>query len=469
MISIVKSVLALSDERALQTVRDILENEQYLSKQEIAVFSFIHDSYTSLELFPTELIFLTKFPEYKIQYSESVILDSDSLTFYKKEFIERHKNLAISRRLLSMADSVVEKGLNYDQVEELRSYITDSRSTETAELTDLEEYELALKTQSGFKIYIPQLDNVIGSIEKGFLTTIAGYAGNYKSTLALNIATKSARDGKNVVYFSLEMPKRDVMYNVWSCYSGEPKFSHNPIPHDAIRKGKLSDEEKSHLFNVVIPDYNQVVKPNLHILDESDIGDFSEGVIRDLLYSIDDEKPIDIIFVDHVGLSKYYVKNKSVSAGEAINSYVSIFRRLAVNFRKDGDNYRQVAVVLLSQTNRQGWLKARKSQGRYQLNGLSESNELERSSAIVITTYVDDDLSLSHEAAVCLLKSRFGATIQEPVTTYCDPRVYAYGERSVLSSDQLDVNMFDSLLGVSPSDVGMSPTSDSVSLDDFEF
>ena len=69
---------------------------------------------------------------------------------------------------------------------------------------------------------------------------------------------------------------------------------------------------------------------------------------------------------------------------------------------------KQVVVLILSQTSRDGWKKASKNEGCYDLTALADSNELERAASLVLTVYCSTSLKQVKEAKVQILKNRDG-------------------------------------------------------------
>lgn len=471
MFVLVKSVLNSTDENKFLVMQNIMEEiKSLLNPLELKVFQYLYDSYKTYNQFPTESVFLNQFPEYKISLSETKPYeDQESLDYYKREFIERHKRQGIAKQILNMAGQIQTSGLTPEMVETLRDSVTNSgneeESLETSNVLDLYE-DSKKRGDSGIKTYIPEIDQIIGYIEPGTVSVIAGYSGHGKTSLALNMAYKAAKDGMNIVYISLEIPERDILYNLISLHSTDPKFGTESLPHSVIRRKCMSEKQEA-LFKNVAEDFNKIILPNFHILTERNFKEFSYGEVRDILYRLDNQKQIFCLFLDHANLLKYYVKGKFSNTGDAINEYVSFFRKMAISFRKEADGKdRQLAVILLAQTNRTGYLKAATSgkkdptqEGRYDPTGLSESHELERSASYIITVYSSEAMRISSEARVQLLKSRFGQCHEDPISVNFNPEFYQFGEMDDTSSsitNDYSNTSFDSFMDINPSDIGFN-------------
>ena len=80
------------------------------------------------------------------------------------------------------------------------------------------------------------------------------------------------------------------------------------------------------------------------------------------------------------------------------------------------------------QANREGWKRAKKRDGKYDLAAISDLNEVERSSTYVIFLYTTEDMRMTQETKTTLAKNRLGSLIVEPVVTTFNPTVMVVGE-----------------------------------------
>lgn len=317
------------------------------------------------------------------------------------------------------------------------------------------------KRPEGLQTGIKAIDDKIGGMSPGTVTTIAGFTSQYKTTMAVNIARLNAYYlGYNIVYISLETPKQDMNWNLLSCHSYDTKFpKYNFISHDRMRHCKLTLEEEDYLFNTVEKDFKEPLDDNgnprtvgrVVFLDESDFNTFSFGEITAVLEKVDDELikdngyGIDAVIVDYVQLCKFSGSGMTTDANAQINSYVTFFRRLGQNFRKVRDEngneqVKQLAIILLAQLNRGGWQKAVRNEGKYDLTALADANELERGSARIFTTYTNEDLKARKSAQVQILKNRAGETMYDPETVYADGEAYVFCDESGMNSS---ISSFD--------------------------
>lgn len=280
---------------------------------------------------------------------------------------------------------------------------------------------------------------------------LSGYV-THNTTMSLNIAHLNAYElGYNICYLSLETPKEDINWNLLSCHSYSTKFQrYNFVSHAKMRWGTMTADEEDFIFNEVEPDLkndyiddegNTRKRGKVIILDESDFKTFSFGEISSVIEKVDDKLggKLDCVIVDYIQLCKFSGQGVTYDANSQINSYVTFFRRLAQNFKKeikeDGtEEVRQLTMILLAQINRSSWQKASRNDGRYDITCLADANELERGSARVFTTYTSEDLKARKSAQVQILKNRAGQTMYDPVTVYADGEAYVFMSEDGMNS-----------------------------------
>ena len=492
MIQIVKSLLGSSDSEFYNELQVILsdDNRPILSSDERDVFNYLVKEFDRNKQFPTAEIFLIKFPQYRAQLEEFDAFSITDLRYYRKQFITKHQNIYKSKILHKMATEAAVDGITPEMAETVRKQASFETDIVEENLSFRDKYTKRMKENAGIKTYIDQIDDEIGSIPKGALCTLAGFTGSFKTTWAVNIAVKNALAGKNIAYISLEITEDQLEYSILSLFSNDQRFGrmgYRPLEHQLIRQNKLAEDEINFLCDVLEPEYRRVIAPNFHILDRTRFKTYSESEIIDALYQIDDERPIDAIFVDHVGelafKSPLYNGN---NVGAIINKYVSFFGELTVDFRKKDGEKRSVTTVLLAQTNRTGFKEASRSfrqlsmvnrPGKknnsnspqintqvegYRLTALSDSNELERFSSLVMTVFANDDMKRAHQAYIQVLKTRYGESLP-PTPIDIEPEVYKFGGDASIDESELSADLIDSL---SSCDIAQKSAGTSVLSDD---
>ena len=313
-------------------------------------------------------------------------------------------------------------------------------------------------------------------------TYVANGNLTHNTTTAANIVYRNVyENGYNFCYISLEVAKDILKQNLWCIHSLHPKFKslpsyHEPLKISDVLNGNLSYEQKRFLFDFVVPDFNENSKGKLEILDETYFKTFSFPEITQRLEEVDNKfgNKLDGVVLDHANLCKFYATNSADNTCESTNQYISYFRRLSIAFRRNQEDgeWRQLAVILLAQTNRQGWHEAAKHSGAYDLTALAEANELERCSTVILTVFHDKNMTSSNELKICLLKNRYGAPRTEPLTVFLDAEHYYVGDPYEGSSyEYTDKSVeFNKLteLNIKPSDYGFTENYNSYS-DDYPF
>jgi replicative DNA helicase len=291
---------------------------------------------------------------------------------------------------------------------------------------------------------INQIDERVKGAKRAELWTHAAFTGGLKSTFGVNwIYNQSVFYRHSGIFFSLEMPYVQVRRLLYAIHSYHDKFAKvrkslgigRCLDYVKVRDGMLdhySDEEmdrmdpadrkrllpdasgirrvhpnrpqKRFLMDHVIPDFNNPANKygKIHIeVADPDKTDFTVPDLRakaELLFSSD--RAISTIFVDHMGLMS--PRRWSNSTTERLNEVLRDLKKLAMNFNRGMG----IAVVGFFQISREGYKSAAKNDGRYNLTHLSYANEAERSSDIVTSTYVDDDLRARSQVRFQCLKSR---------------------------------------------------------------
>lgn len=138
----------------------------------------------------------------------------------------------------------------------------------------------------GFK----KLDDLTGGMRPGELTIIFGRNASGKSTMAYNIAYNVAKRGKNVLLFTIEMPKEQLGRRMDS--------RHLQISARGLRNAALSaPEEKSFI---------ELGKHGVNLAGDVQIVDMPQGCsytqILPIIRRYKAKKPIDLIVIDYLNL-----------------------------------------------------------------------------------------------------------------------------------------------------------------------
>lgn len=435
-----------------------------LHDTEIEYIEFLIKNYDMAGKFPSYTLFCQNYPDAVKSFTAAsgqiqIILPND-MRNYIFQVIDARVNDYISRRIDSLNKVIRAKGVTKEIAEEMER-LQGLSNRNQARHVDIKidgkaNYDALRSRPTGMVTGIKAIDEKIGGMNDGTMTTIAGFTSQFKTTFALNIAhLNSYAYGYNIAYITLETPKNDMYWNLLSCHSYSSQFSkYQFIGHDKMRQTKLNAEEEDYLFNTVMPDLDapKVLddgttqeRGKIVFLDESDFDYFTFSEIQQVLEDVDDQLGgnLDALIVDYAQLCKFNGSAAVDNETATINAYVSFFRRLSQNFRKTYDangneQVKQLIVILLSQIRRDSWRKAVNHGGVYDITCMSDSSELEKSSYRIFTTFTTEDLKERKMAQVQILKNRTGQTMQaEPAEVFADGEAYVFCDE-----DGMDTNTF---------------------------
>ncbi len=448
MKSIIKTCLNSNNKLFYDDLTHLLDQYEFykrehkisiLSTAELDFVRFLINSFDNSKQFPSEKLFLTNFTYLGEEpFRDAVVHDPADFLIYISNFIANKVSKSISMKMLEINSKIEEEGFTEEHAQKIADLQKISSLNRRKEV-DLSfnfrsVYNEKLSKPLGMTFGIKVLDERIGGMEQGSLNTIAGFTSHFKSALALNLIHHNVfNDGYNIVLVSLETPKEDIYANLLSIHSFDnakfPEFGF--ISHTRIKQCLLSDDERDYLFDKVEKDWLENKRGELVILDESDFDTMSFGEIHSMFEDIDTklENGLDAFVIDYIQLLKFSgADSRYMDDNRVINSYVSFFRRLAINFRSR-DKTKKLVGVILSQINRDSWKKAKTAKGEYNVTCLADANELERGSYRVFTIYTDEEMKASKEVSLQILKNRTGPNMYTPEVIYAD------GESLVISDD----------------------------------
>ena len=349
---------------------------------------------------------------------------------YIDQYIMYAKRLKMADILNDLSSKVIEDGITSEVMKKLNGLIStsavalDYNNITTSNL--MNQYENKHIKQSNISTCDRVLDDTLGGLRKGDLTSILGASGCFKTSWALNIAYAAQLKGMNTLYLSLEVSKEDILFNLLSRHSNQEKFT-KQIPHWKLKQKTLNQQQLEYLKAQIIPDYDQL-KGKIYAVDKRDVGSYSLYALEQKFTEINNlavqqtGHGIDICVIDHINLLKFGESKFDVT--DTYNKYASFFREQAFDWCRTKE---QVAMIVIAQANRKGKKYAGEHHGNYLTEHFAEGSELERSSSVVLTVYSDDNLKILYEAKVGLIKNRDGAPIESAFETPIEPEYYTFG------------------------------------------
>ena len=239
---------------------------------------------------------------------------------------------------------------------------------------------------TGLSTGLATLDSVTRGLQKSDLIIVAARPAMGKTAFVLNLATHVALQGGTVAFFSLEMPREQLMHRIF-CAEGQIDATH-------LARGELNDEEWSRLVKVA----DRMIKTNLYFDDTSSTTVMD---IRTRARRLKAEHGLDLIAIDYLQLIQApgRAENRTLAVAEMTRSLKVLARELSV------------PIVVLSQLSR---ATEGRSDKRPMLSDLRESGSIEQDADIVMFLYREDYYNQDTENAniteLSIAKHRNGAT-----------------------------------------------------------
>jgi len=240
-------------------------------------------------------------------------------------------------------------------------------------------------------------DNHI-SFRKGHFVGVLGFAGQRKTSFCRSWLYNAALQGLNGLHISLEQKFEEEIVMYYIIHSHHPKWGGRfNITVKAFDDGLLTKAEEDFLFNEVVPDFEQNV-PGKIIIRQPTEGMTWEA-IKTLAEITDRVTPLDIFLIDYLTLCDVsgYGNEK-----ERHNENIQDAKRFALNFR----NGEGILLITPVQGNRDGYDKAAKNEGRWDMSGVYNYSEFDKSIDVMTYVFLDDDLVADGQIIMGTCKSR---------------------------------------------------------------
>jgi len=404
-----------SDEKIFTFVLEFFKSELELPNAKVLVdyFGKAHD---------TETIERLK------DVSEAQVYDGVNYKYVLNSVLEEQRKLLLSS-LLKTTQEVAVKGMMVKEGSQPKriSGVADAINYFQTKAIDLQQQDVNAKTRGELRLAsleakedymfaeanpnmawgaptgLEAIDDYCRGLKRGEFWTHAAFTGELKSTFALNwcyhLVTRYRR---NVFYASLEMPFKQIRNQLCVLHTSHLKFAVQglkPLDYRKVRDGQLTPKERDFYFYALDdlygnPDYCrfEIWCPD-HDVTVNEIKMEAEIVHKQM--------DVGFLVVDHGGLVRDPEKRRSGTT-EELNAVMRDIKKMALHFNA-GEG---VPTLGLFQINRQGKDEATKNNGRYKISALSYANEAERSSDVITTSYLDDDLRANGRAIFGNLKNR---------------------------------------------------------------
>ena len=324
------------------------------------------------------------------------------------------------------------------------------------------------KDNSGIRLYVHEDKEKDYYIYPG-INVIAGQTGHGKSIVANSIAYKAVKDGKNVLFFSLEISKNRIFYQMISIHSTFTcKTEQDFISHTDIKRHKLTSEQERKAFIDIWEDF-QRLDGNLYVIDEFDYDSSNVDSMQEKMCLVEEYaqkhtgKGIDLIIIDYIQLLKSRSEISFRSEYESISQWVNDLRRISNNFL--GQN-REVTILLLSQLNRDAMIDSTDIAKKKAKNdilpvgkrkeipnvviGISQiagTVEISKAACTIYAIYSDESYKSNNQCLFFDLKQRDGYSVDDPVVAYMQPKYYIFGHSNESNDNYVCDMSLDELIG----------------------
>lgn len=264
------------------------------------------------------------------------------------------------------------------------------------ELEDPEELEPNIEISSA----IEYVDNLIGGLEDGTLTTLVGTNEEYKTMYAVNIAYRALQDEKNVLFISLGNSTRKIYKQFLCKHSCAPKFD-SPISFQ-----ELNTKYDLNIYSFVYGDFENNHLNNLILFDNREFDVSSHYNLQRLIVHAQDtfikntEHGIDLIILDEFSNMKLDVKSKTITnTTTVVNEYYKYLKEQARGLL---GTKKELPIVITACVNDIG-IMTTEFKWDFTLNCINQ--EMKILSDNIISIYGDSNLKKANKLKVKVLKS----------------------------------------------------------------
>jgi len=247
---------------------------------------------------------------------------------------------------------------------------------------------------------LEKIDTVCKGCKRGELWLHAAFAGELKTTFAMNWCYNQVTHYKrNIFYASFEMTYEQLRRQVAVLHSANLRWGgRTPLDYCKVRDGELSPEDEAFLQEVLYDWENNPEYCRFQIWCPDH--DVNMDEVRMEVEIAHKSMDVGLLVLDHGGLMepRTYERDYTIR----LNSVIRDAKKLALHFNA-GEG---IPLCLLFQINREGKDYADKNEGKYKMRALSYANEAERSADYVTTSYLNDQRREEGNTVVCNLKNR---------------------------------------------------------------
>ena len=277
--------------------------------------------------------------------------------YLKEEFTDKVDEFIFKRKSVALEEMV--KASSKEGMDGLNKKLTKLFFERYSRIIDIKEdkktFELLENLDENNQIDISSaievVDNAIGGLKNGTITSIIGSSEEYKSLWAINIAYKALTQEKNVLYISLGCSKEDVYKRLLARHSCDvnkfdKNFNFEEVLSDYDRNNYniiYNDFKNNHLHNIIIYDESEFVISTYYNLQKLIIK--SQNVFREKTGN-----ELDLIVIDDFSFMKLDSGYRCITnQNSVVNEYYSYLKDQALNLLGTGKRIPIVITLCPSQ------------------------------------------------------------------------------------------------------------------------
>lgn len=247
-----------------------------------------------------------------------------------------------------------------------------------------------------------EMTDVWGGIKNDDFINVLSSTGQGKTTLMKWIAYHNiVKSKKNVLYITMEMSAESIESSFYSLHAGNKKiFGYNTpnITSKKVNSAQLTDDENSFYHNTVVPDFSTNDDyGTLKIIQPETYGFTIDDVMADIMDIHRSKMNIDLIFFDYLTL---------IDHGQGSKDHTRNVNNMVKNVRLFGLS-NKIPIFNAVQANRTAYKEFIKT-GEYDITGISDFNEFEKSSTKIISVGYTPEMRVGNQSVVQCIKDRDG-------------------------------------------------------------
>jgi KaiC/GvpD/RAD55 family RecA-like ATPase len=308
----------------------------------------------------------------------------------------------------------------------------------------------------GINTWLTEMDYATNGLKNTELMMVMAYPGHCKTTFSMNMAYRALFGGWNTAYITLEMSFDEIRRHMYVLHSCNPKFKDKypqyrdlvgNIEYNNVLYARLTKEERAYFFEIC-KDFNKaysgeadcygkffVWRPEKTVTTVSDV-EFKLRQYQQELQTMG--RNLEFLVIDYISLMGADKEEKTKDHNETTNNVIKNLKQLCLTF----NNGKGIRILSPHQANRESYKEALKNDGLYNLTGMSNAHETERSCDVAISVYKYGEDGDSNRLKFCCLKNRRGEHFKpfDACVNFKTGFIWNYGQMLEQSDSLIDIS-----------------------------